>query len=371
MTTGGILAGVAFVISAIVELQLEPTYAMIPGPELSQLDFYNTLPCPIKLTIPSTMVDYTIQPLDRFKLGEGPDFITAGMYDISAELELTDGKCGGLAVSEPEWNDSIDATSENAYSVFITLRNERLFLSRMSEPVKLEKSNDGKAVVGFLLNLDEDNATNIEIQMVKDSQVMHTFYANVSADLIVQTEVQEVNVGSYMIKVLKVGQSEAEVFADKIVQVKAGGCYVVVLQRSLNESTDSNYAWTFQVTPENSIHILWLIPQYFVMTMGEVLMSVTGLQFSFTQAPSSMRSVLQAIWLLTVAFGNLIVVIVSGAKAFNKQSSEFFLFAGLMVADMMLFIVLAYRYEYVAIGDESKVSDQKKPIENTSNSVSN
>ncbi len=43
-----------------------------------------------------------------------------------------------------------------------------------------------------------------------------------------------------MIKVLKVGQSEAEVFADKIVQVKAGGCYVVVLQRSLNESTDSN-----------------------------------------------------------------------------------------------------------------------------------
>ncbi len=42
-----------------------------------------------------------------------------------------------------------------------------------------------------------------------------------------------------------------------------------------------------------------------------------------------------------------------------------------MVADMMLFIVLAYRYEYVAIGDESKVSDQKKPIENTSNSVSN
>ncbi len=48
----------------------------------------------------------------------------------------------------------------------------------------------------FLLNLDEDNATNIEIQMVKDSQVMHTFYANVSADLIVQTEVQEVNVGS-------------------------------------------------------------------------------------------------------------------------------------------------------------------------------
>ena len=45
---------------------------------------------------------------------------------------------------------------------------------------------------------------------------------------------------SYTIKIPKVDQSEAEVLADGIVQVKAGGCYVVVLQRSLNESTDSN-----------------------------------------------------------------------------------------------------------------------------------
>ena len=110
----------------------KPTYAMIPGPELSQLDFYNTLPCPIKLTIPSTMVDYTIQPLDRFKLGEGPDFITAGMYDISAELELTDGKCGGLAVSEPEWNDSIDATSENVRSRI--LARMKISSSKLTNP---------------------------------------------------------------------------------------------------------------------------------------------------------------------------------------------------------------------------------------------
>jgi len=31
------------------------------------------------------------------------------------------------------------------------------------------------------------------------------------------------------------------------------------------------------------MHMLWLIPQYFVITMGEVMFSITGLEFSFTQ----------------------------------------------------------------------------------------
>lgn len=41
------------------------------------------------------------------------------------------------------------------------------------------------------------------------------------------------------------------------------------------------------------------------------MFSVTGLEFSYSQAPTSMKSVLQAGWLLTVAIGNLFVVIVA------------------------------------------------------------
>jgi solute carrier family 15 (oligopeptide transporter), member 1 len=71
--------------------------------------------------------------------------------------------------------------------------------------------------------------------------------------------------------------------------------------------------------------MLWLLPQYIIITMGEVMFSVTGLEFAFTQAPASMKSVLTAAWLLTVAFGNLIVVIVAEAKAFESQASIFLL----------------------------------------------
>lgn len=101
------------------------------------------------------------------------------------------------------------------------------------------------------------------------------------------------------------------------------------------------------LTNPNSIHMLWLIPQYVVLTLGEVMFSVTGLEFSYSQAPPNMKAVLQGSWQLTVGVGNLIVAIVAEVRAFDSQASEFFLFAGLMFVDMMLFAWLAYRYTYV------------------------
>lgn len=95
--------------------------------------------------------------------------------------------------------------------------------------------------------------------------------------------------------------------------------------------------------------------------------SVTGLQFSYTQAPESMRSVLQGCWLLTVAFGNLIVTIVVGAKFFNSQTYEFALFAGLMFLDMGIFMWLAIRYKAIPLDvldqideDESALKSEEK-----------
>lgn len=114
--------------------------------------------------------------------------------------------------------------------------------------------------------------------------------------------------------------------------------------------------------------MLWIIPQYVVITVAEIMFSITGLEFSYSQAPLSMKSVLQAGWLLTTCIGNLIVVIIEAIEPFEKQSNNFFLYAALMLIDMVIFALMAMRYKYVKQGDTVTEDDG---IENIAFSKSN
>uniref|UniRef100_A0A3Q2QRX4 Solute carrier family 15 member 2 n=1 Tax=Fundulus heteroclitus TaxID=8078 RepID=A0A3Q2QRX4_FUNHE len=96
----------------------------------------------------------------------------------------------------------------------------------------------------------------------------------------------------------------------------------------------------------NNVHIAWQIPQYVLITAGEVMFSITGLEFSYSQAPNNMKSVLQAGWLLTVAFGNVIVLIVAEGAGL-EQWIEFLLFGGLLLAVCIIFSIMACFYTYV------------------------
>ena len=85
-----------------------------------------------------------------------------------------------------------------------------------------------------------------------------------------------------------------------------------------------------------------------MITAAEILFSITTLQFSFTQAPESMKAVMMAIRMLTNAFGNVldVVVIALLKDVFDSQVQFFFLFAGLMFLDMALMAWMATRYTY-------------------------
>uniref|UniRef100_A0AAQ6AFM5 Solute carrier family 15 member 1 n=1 Tax=Amphiprion ocellaris TaxID=80972 RepID=A0AAQ6AFM5_AMPOC len=101
----------------------------------------------------------------------------------------------------------------------------------------------------------------------------------------------------------------------------------------------------------NSIHMAWQIPQYLLMTSGEVVFSVTGLEFSYSQVDS----VLQAGWLLTVAVGNIIVLIVAEAATLEDQWAEYLLFTSLLVFVCIVFSVMAFFYKYI---DPTKIEAQ-------------
>lgn len=76
------------------------------------------------------------------------------------------------------------------------------------------------------------------------------------------------------------------------------------------------------VVEKNQLSVFIQLIQYFVITSAEIMFSITGLEFSYSQAPQSMKSVLQACWLLTVAFGNLIVAVIADLKIFNEQVDQ-------------------------------------------------
>lgn len=113
-----------------------------------------------------------------------------------------------------------------------------------------------------------------------------------------------------------------EYLLKKDVSFRLGGAYTIVGSYLPELKEGKITSETITITQPNSLHMAYMLPQYIIITMAEVMFSITGLQFAFTQAPESMKSLLQAGWLLSVAFGNLIVVIVKGSRPFERQVSD-------------------------------------------------
>ena len=98
--------------------------------------------------------------------------------------------------------------------------------------------------------------------------------------------------------------------------LRQGGVYSVVVTKDAEGKLEAD---RFLLTAENSVHMLWLIPQYVVITCGEIMVSITGLEFSYSKAPASMKSMVQACWLLTVAIGNLFDAVIASAHLFETE----------------------------------------------------
>jgi POT family proton-dependent oligopeptide transporter len=98
--------------------------------------------------------------------------------------------------------------------------------------------------------------------------------------------------------------------------------------------------------------IAWQLLGYLVLTSAEVMVSITGMEFAYTQAPRIMKSVVMAFALAAVAAGNLF----TGAVNFfilNPDGSSklagaayFWFFAGLMLVTAGLFSVVSRFYFY-------------------------
>ncbi|XP_016942423.2 peptide transporter family 1 isoform X2 [Drosophila suzukii] len=326
LTMGGILAGIAFIISGVVELNLEKTYPDLPYSQNIQLRIFNPENCDYTFTSNLAGVEsVTVPSLNAYT---NKDIYLPNSVNLVYSLTSQNAACTNNVVGATK-----TLTEKKAWSLFLNPTNATT--THFWEEDYVDKPSESRPLIRNVANVPQGQT--IRWQSSSKAEVAYE-------ELAAKTNLTRVNSAVYDVLV---GETIVGQF-----NVHTGGVYTLLI-------SDGYTANLVTVTEANSMNILWLVPQYVIMTLGEVMFSVTGLEFSYAQAPPSMKSVLQACWLLTVAFGNVIVVIIAEAALFDSQASEFFLFAGLMFADMLIFMVMAY---YYVPNDPNKPLEEAQPL---------
>jgi POT family proton-dependent oligopeptide transporter len=96
---------------------------------------------------------------------------------------------------------------------------------------------------------------------------------------------------------------------------------------------------------EDMISVLWQFFPYLIMTQAEVMVSITGLEFAYTQAPTRMKSTIMGFWLLSVSLGNKLTAVVTKLPDMDLLTS-FWAFAALMGVAAVLFGIRSAFYKY-------------------------
>lgn len=85
------------------------------------------------------------------------------------------------------------------------------------------------------------------------------------------------------------------------------------------------------------LSILWQLPPYVLLTTAEVLVSVTGLEFAYSQAPRAMKSTIMSLWNLNVTLANVVVALVAVVNVFSGSALFFYYAVFAAVAGLGLF----------------------------------
>ena len=110
----------------------------------------------------------------------------------------------------------------------------------------------------------------------------------------------------------------------------------------------------------------WQFVAYIFLTGAEVMVSVTALEFAYTQAPKKMKSLIQSLYLLAISLGNVFTAVVNNVIKNEDGTSKlpgasyywFFVIAMLLTAVIFIPVAACYK-EKSYIQDET--TDESAP----------
>ncbi|XP_062389872.1 solute carrier family 15 member 1 [Sardina pilchardus] len=330
MTVGMFFAAMAFVSASMVQLEIDKTLPVFPSSTQSQVQVLNLQNTGLMLTIP---------PIEPFAIGPNQgngEYITFDSDSISVSLNTS---TPGPVI--------LNVIKGKRQTLVIGSGNNMKLIDDLTA-----KPDQGNNALRFINGLS--TTVNVSTSGIDYGEISTMMASNRS-------------LMAHGTRVFTITGPNAGQQCEFTKTLGFGGAYSIIIPSTLWENVRcGNIAEVEEIQP-NSVHMALQIPQYFLITAGEVVFSVTGLEFSYSQAPSNMKAVLQAGWLLTTAVGNFIVLIVAQVAKLDQQWAEYLLFACLLIAVCVIFSIMAHFYTYidpVAIEAEFKQKEGLSPEEN-------
>ncbi|XP_077436476.1 solute carrier family 15 member 1 [Vanacampus margaritifer] len=311
MTVGMFLAALAFVCAALVQVEIDKTLPTFPSASQSQMKLLNMGAQPLTVKLHDN-VQLELPPNQASK-----EYLTFGEEEISVSVESPVGVTRTLLLTKGE-RQTLLLPSNVSHEWLLT------------EDLKA-KPQQGNNEIRFINGML--TAVNVSIAGADATLLEPELYSNYSK---IKNGITTFTIRS--------GSESCEYSRE----FGFGSSYTFLIHGTFmfGPSCHESISAVEDIKP-NSVHMALQIPQYFFITAGEVMFSVTGLAFSYSQAPSNMKAVLQAGWLFTVAIGNFIVLIVAELAKIPKQWAEYVLFASLLIAVCFIFSIMAHFYTYM------------------------
>ncbi len=111
------------------------------------------------------------------------------------------------------------------------------------------------------------------------------------------------------------------------------------------EATKATLETMDWVKPSERVTVWWQVLAFLVITVAEILISITGLQLAFEAAPESMKSFVTACWLAVVFLANLLInAPITQLYPEMEPGTYFIMLAGAMFAVIVVFQPIAAKF---------------------------
>ncbi|XP_066930384.1 solute carrier family 15 member 2-like isoform X2 [Clytia hemisphaerica] len=357
MTIGMVLAAIAFAITGFIQIKIQDVQPLPVAPPKGQvsIDFVNVSPCE-KVEIDYDNFYRTIIPYGKHS---GHDHGQAG----DQTFKLRGHNCYAKSDGPYDTDVTVTLTPDTRQTIFMDINDQNQMTAVVKDhifpEVSVKKSNSR---VRTIYAPDVSKPSRITLKYVHEIEKKQSMtFDNFTSD---DSNYTKIVADEYQLVVLDQDTGDdIPVSVSERLKLGTFGAYTITLTRPMHEKSASKLvAHLYEDVVSTSVHRIWQLPQYIVITAGEVMFSVTGLEFAYSQAPPSMKSVLQACWLVTTAFGDLIVVILSLSKPVDGVEKEMFLYGGVMLVVAIIFAIMSYFYTY---SDYSGNATKPEPVDET------